>query len=118
MIDHYLLDFFIFSIKSACTSNPCKNNATCQTGFTERGYRCLCVIGFTGHECGVGKYYLKKNHGNVLNVLNRRFLKAVWFSKPNKLNLLALILPANNTTITLSVFGHKRSSFPRMIKVD
>ena len=53
-----------------------------------------------------------------MNVLDQRFLKAVWFSKPNKLNLLALILPANNTTITLFVFGHERSSFPRMIKVD
>lgn len=54
-----------------------------------------------------------------MNVLNQRFLKAVWFSKPNKLNLLALILPANNTTITLSVFGHDSMiSFPRMIKVD
>ena len=50
-----------------------------------------------------------------MNVLDQHFLKAVWFSKPNKLNLLALILPANNTTI---VFGHERSSFPRMIKVD
>ena len=43
-----------------------------------------------------------------MNVLDQRFLKAVWFSKPNKLNLLALILPANNTTITLSVFGHEK----------
>ncbi|XP_078351625.1 uncharacterized protein LOC144636320 isoform X2 [Oculina patagonica] len=37
--------------KSACVSNPCKNNSTCQTGFTDKGYRCLCIPGFQGHEC-------------------------------------------------------------------
>ncbi|XP_078351611.1 uncharacterized protein LOC144636308 [Oculina patagonica] len=37
--------------KSACVINPCENNSTCQTGFTDKGYRCLCTLGFQGHEC-------------------------------------------------------------------
>ncbi|KAL9954064.1 hypothetical protein ACROYT_G041555 [Oculina patagonica] len=37
--------------KSACVSNPCKNKATCQTGFTDKGYRCLCTPGFQGQQC-------------------------------------------------------------------
>ncbi|XP_068723486.1 uncharacterized protein [Montipora capricornis] len=37
--------------ESACENNPCKNGGTCQTGFTERGYRCLCSFSFIGHDC-------------------------------------------------------------------
>ncbi|XP_068703490.1 uncharacterized protein [Montipora foliosa] len=36
--------------QSACEKNPCKNGGTCQTGFTERGYRCLCSFSFIGHD--------------------------------------------------------------------
>lgn len=28
--------------KNTCLKNSCQNNATCQTGFTDKGYRCLC----------------------------------------------------------------------------
>ncbi|XP_022787214.1 uncharacterized protein LOC111327321 [Stylophora pistillata] len=31
--------------KNACSSNPCRNGAMCQTGFTKKGYRCLCPAG-------------------------------------------------------------------------
>ncbi|XP_066021196.1 uncharacterized protein [Pocillopora verrucosa] len=39
--------------ENACARNPCKNNATCQAGFTDRDYQCLCVLGsgFEGHDC-------------------------------------------------------------------
>ncbi|CAH3140748.1 unnamed protein product [Pocillopora meandrina] len=37
--------------RSNCIANPCKNNATCQSGFTEKGYRCLCSAGFKGQTC-------------------------------------------------------------------
>ncbi|XP_066020906.1 uncharacterized protein [Pocillopora verrucosa] len=42
------------SAENACARNPCKNNATCQAGFTDRDYQCLCVLGsgFEGHDCG------------------------------------------------------------------
>ncbi|KAL9970880.1 hypothetical protein ACROYT_G023333 [Oculina patagonica] len=45
--------------KNACgKKSPCYNNATCQSGFTEKGYRCLCTPGFAGEYCN--KDYWKK----------------------------------------------------------
>ena len=38
-----------------CGNNLCTNNATCQTGFTERGYRCWCTEWFEGQNCVKGK---------------------------------------------------------------
>ena len=52
----YLLRL-LFSLKNACAKKPCQNNSTCQTGFTARDYQCLCIAGFTGHDCEVGKKY-------------------------------------------------------------
>ncbi|CAH3152036.1 unnamed protein product, partial [Pocillopora meandrina] len=37
---------------NVCGKNlPCQNNATCQSGFTIKGYRCLCPPGFEGEHC-------------------------------------------------------------------
>ncbi|XP_020617316.1 signal peptide, CUB and EGF-like domain-containing protein 1, partial [Orbicella faveolata] len=39
-------------VKNACGNNPpCLNNAICQSGFTDKGYRCLCYPGFKGEYC-------------------------------------------------------------------
>ncbi|XP_078352302.1 uncharacterized protein LOC144636995 [Oculina patagonica] len=45
------LHFVHRGASNACMNNLCKNNATCQSGFTDRGYRCLCFPGFTGQDC-------------------------------------------------------------------
>nr|XP_058965733.1 uncharacterized protein LOC131792381 [Pocillopora verrucosa] len=37
--------------ESACITNPCKNNAKCQSGFTDKGYRCMCSAGYKGLTC-------------------------------------------------------------------
>ena len=49
--------FFSFRPQSACVKNPCENNGTCQSGFTDKGYRCLCTAGFRGQNCKKGKPY-------------------------------------------------------------
>ena len=43
--------------KNACGKNPsCLNNAICQSGFTDKGYRCLCSPGFAGEYCEEGTH--------------------------------------------------------------
>ena len=38
--------------KNVCGKNTqCRNNAICQSGFTDKGYRCLCNPGFQGEHC-------------------------------------------------------------------
>ena len=47
----------LFLLKNACARNPCRNNATCQAGFTLRDYQCFCAFGsgFEGHDCDKGE---------------------------------------------------------------
>ncbi|XP_022804044.1 matrilin-2-like, partial [Stylophora pistillata] len=44
-------NYFYHAAESACVRNLCKNNATCQSGFTDKGYSCLCTAGFKGQNC-------------------------------------------------------------------
>ncbi|XP_068685613.1 protein kinase C-binding protein NELL2-like isoform X2 [Montipora foliosa] len=37
---------------NACDEPRCKNGGTCQSGFTDKGYRCMCPLGFTLAHCG------------------------------------------------------------------
>ncbi|XP_073250972.1 uncharacterized protein [Porites lutea] len=36
---------------SACDKSPCYNGGICQSGFSARGYRCLCPSGFGDFRC-------------------------------------------------------------------
>lgn len=37
--------------ESACDKEPCENEGICQSGYTEKGYRCLCPPQWTSHHC-------------------------------------------------------------------
>ena len=53
-LEHVEILSFSFSLylKNACGKNsPCRNNAICQSGFTNKGYKCLCNPGFEGEQC-------------------------------------------------------------------
>ncbi|CAH3190639.1 unnamed protein product, partial [Porites lobata] len=41
--------------ESACDKAPCENGGTCQAGFTEKGFRCLCPAYVTGIRCEHGR---------------------------------------------------------------
>ncbi|XP_022810092.1 protein jagged-1-like [Stylophora pistillata] len=43
--------FLYTEIFNPCESNPCANHATCQAGFGDHGYRCLCPAGYQGVQC-------------------------------------------------------------------
>ena len=49
---HLKRDFTIdISLKSACDTAHCENGGTCQAGFTDKGYRCVCPPGFMFAHC-------------------------------------------------------------------
>ncbi|CAH3137374.1 unnamed protein product, partial [Pocillopora meandrina] len=61
--------------ENACKKNPCKNNATCQAGFTDRDYQCLCVdgSGFKGHDCDEGK-----ESYTFISIANHMISNEIW----------------------------------------
>ncbi|XP_067046784.1 uromodulin-like [Acropora muricata] len=69
-------NFIYRGIQNSCSSMPCLNHGTCQSGFDHHGYRCFCTAGFTGtqcdkdiDECASGKTNPCKNGGTCINVL-------------------------------------------------
>ena len=45
--------FTSFCQQNPCSSSPCLNKGTCQAGFTNKGFRCVCRERFTGETCQV-----------------------------------------------------------------
>ncbi|KAL9954454.1 hypothetical protein ACROYT_G041995 [Oculina patagonica] len=65
------LSFTYLAIENPCSSSPCLNSGTCQTGFTSKGFRCICRPGFRGSKCHKGPksckelYMYNKNKSKV-----------------------------------------------------
>ena len=51
--------------QNPCRHGPCKNNGTCQAGFTSQGFRCICPIGIFGKKCERGKNSSKACRGDI-----------------------------------------------------
>ncbi|KAL9989347.1 hypothetical protein ACROYT_G003888 [Oculina patagonica] len=43
--------YTFLAIENPCSSSPCLSGATCQVGFTSKGFRCICPAGFPGTIC-------------------------------------------------------------------
>ncbi|PFX17832.1 hypothetical protein AWC38_SpisGene17811 [Stylophora pistillata] len=57
--------FIYRSVENFCTSNPCSSNGRCQTGFGDKGHRCICSTGYTGEHCSTGIIgHVKEKPGN------------------------------------------------------
>ncbi|CAH3146298.1 unnamed protein product [Porites evermanni] len=59
---------------SSCDEIYCYNGGTCQSGFTVKGYRCLCPPGYTGercqkdiNECETGEHNCNADHAYCNN---------------------------------------------------
>ena len=46
--NYYLADI------NECDSSPCRNNGTCEDAMSS--YNCICVQGYTGHNCETGRH--------------------------------------------------------------
>ncbi|XP_015775932.1 PREDICTED: uncharacterized protein LOC107354048 isoform X1 [Acropora digitifera] len=44
-------NFTYTATENFCVNHRCSPHGRCQTGFTEKGYRCVCSTGFTGQFC-------------------------------------------------------------------
>ncbi|XP_068736553.1 versican core protein-like isoform X2 [Montipora capricornis] len=44
-------DYFYRAALNACDKAQCKNGGTCLSGFTDKGYCCVCPLGFTSAHC-------------------------------------------------------------------
>ncbi|XP_074606870.1 uromodulin-like isoform X1 [Acropora palmata] len=69
-------NFIYRGIQNSCSSMPCLNHGTCQSGFDPDIYRCFCTPGFTGtqfdkdiDECASGKTNPCQNGGTCINVV-------------------------------------------------
>ncbi|XP_068739955.1 uncharacterized protein [Montipora capricornis] len=43
--------FLYHGADSACDTDHCQNGGVCQSGYTDKGYRCVCLPGFTSDQC-------------------------------------------------------------------
>ena len=55
-IESYFLSYFFAKIDfDECSSDACKNGATCEDLIN--GFKCRCPAGFSGTNCEIGMYH-------------------------------------------------------------
>ena len=52
--DHANNQHIFISSQNRCSSMLCPSPRRCQTGFTRKGYRCVCANGLLGKNCTEG----------------------------------------------------------------
>ena len=52
--DHANNQHIFISSQNGCSSMLCPSPRRCQTGFTRKGYRCVCANGLLGENCTEG----------------------------------------------------------------
>ena len=108
MTDYLVSVFFLFVYQNACVDNNCSWNSRCQTGFTDRGYRCVCDTGITGEFCETGNNHVK---GWRLCSCNSFFVNVVGLRAMVKPKLAQLTNDLNwRKVIGASVFSKKLSA--------
>ena len=72
----FTMNLFSLKMQNFCVNNQCSSNSRCQTGFTDRGYRCVCSAGYTGEYCTEGYIYTRYFY-HVLNPIFHREIKVI-----------------------------------------
>ena len=78
----WLKRYYADSFQNACFGQPCVNNATCQTGFTQKGYRCICPVGYTGEQCQMSLYSTGEHVTLLIIIID---IKALFSRKNEKM---------------------------------
>ena len=61
--------------QNGCLRHTCVRNATCQAGFTEKQYRCICPAGFTGEQCQIGQYFMSSHMTMTIIIVTALIVK-------------------------------------------
>ncbi|KAK2548223.1 hypothetical protein P5673_031625 [Acropora cervicornis] len=61
--------------ENPCDESLCQHSSTCQAGFTDKGYRCLCGSGFCGEHCETAGNSCKK----IKAILGEEAINGIYF---------------------------------------